>query len=43
LDKGKDLQLYLDGIYDSIVLKDIIARKKITDIFMLQSATRFLF
>lgn len=39
----KDIQQYLDGIYDSIVLKDIIARKRFPDIAMLQSVVRFLF
>ena len=33
---------YLSGIYDSIVVKDIISRKKIDDVMMLQSVIRFL-
>lgn len=33
---------YLSGIYDSIVVKDIISRKKIDDVMMLESVIRFL-
>lgn len=43
LSKKKDIKQYLDGIYDSIVLKDIIARRKFPDIAMLQSIVRFMF
>lgn len=43
LERPKDVRLYLDGIYDSIVLKDIITRKRIMDVEMLKSVTRFLF
>lgn len=43
LDHPKDIRQYLDGIYDSIVLKDIIARRRFPDIAMLQSVVRFLF
>ncbi len=43
LSKPKDIQQYLDSIYDSIILKDIIARKKFPDILMLQSVIRFMF
>lgn len=43
LNRPKDIRQYLDGIYDSIVLKDIITRKKISDIDMLKSVARFLF
>lgn len=39
----KDIRQYLEGIYDSIVLKDIIARKRIYDTDMLKSVVRFLF
>lgn len=34
---------YLDGIYHTIVLKDIIARHKISDAMMLESVIRFMF
>lgn len=43
LERQKDIRQYLDGIYDSIVLKDIVARKRFPDISMLQSVVRFLF
>lgn len=43
LKRQKDIRQYLDGIYDSIVLKDIVARKRFPDIAMLQSVVRFLF
>lgn len=33
---------YLLGLYNTIVLKDVISRKKITDVMMLQSIVRFL-
>ena len=34
---------YIRGIYNTVLLKDIIARKKITDVDLLESVTRFLF
>ncbi|MBQ7262181.1 MAG: ATP-binding protein [Synergistaceae bacterium] len=34
---------YLEGIYNTIVVKDIAARKRISDIMMLESVTRFVF
>ena len=43
LAKKKDIQMYLDGIYTSIVLKDIVTRKKIGDVAMLESIIRFMF
>lgn len=43
LKKPKDIRQYLEGIYDSIVLKDIIVRRRISDVDMLKSVTRFLF
>lgn len=43
LRRPKDIRQYLEGIYDSIVLKDIIARRRIHDLEMLKSVTRFLF
>ena len=43
ISKPKDRRQYLQGIYDTIVLKDIIARKKFPDIAMLKSITRFMF
>jgi len=39
----RDRRLYLQGIFDTIVLKDIVARKRFPDIAMLQSVVRFMF
>ncbi len=33
---------YLSGLYNTIVLKDVVARRKITDVTMLESVVRFL-
>ena len=41
--KAKDRRQYLQGIYDTIVLKDIVARKKFPDTAMLKSVVRFMF
>lgn len=43
LAKRKDILAYLDGIYTSIVLKDIVKRKKIADVAVLESVIRFMF
>jgi len=43
IEKPKDRRQYLQGIYDTIVLKDIVARRKFPDIAMLKSVTRFMF
>lgn len=43
LSSTKDINQYLDAIYDSIVLKDIISRRNITDVEMLKSLMRFMF
>ena len=37
------LRDYLEGVYTTIVVKDIAARKKISDTMLLESVTRFLF
>lgn len=34
---------YLRGIYNTVVLKDIVARRNISDVFMLESVIRFMF
>lgn len=41
-DKDK-IREYLGGIYNTIILKDIVARKKIADYMMLDSLVRFMF
>jgi len=43
LSKPKDRRQYLHGIFDTIVLKDIVARRRYPDIAMLQSVVRFMF
>jgi len=42
-DDKKRIKEYLDGIYNTVVLKDIMARKKINDVFMLEAVIRFMF
>lgn len=43
LTRRKDILAYLDGIYNSIVLKDIVRRKKIADVASLERVIRFMF
>lgn len=38
-----EIRDYLEGIYNTIVVKDIITRKRITDPMMLRSVLRFIF
>lgn len=42
LDRPKDITDYLNGVYNTVVMKDIISRKKIQDVMMLESVTRFV-
>lgn len=41
-DAGK-VRDYLSGIYNTVILKDVVAKKKIADILMLESVVRFMF
>ena len=43
IEKPKDRRLYLQSIYDTVVLKDIALRKRFPDTAMLKSITRFMF
>lgn len=46
LELGENKKLirnYLSGVYNTVVLKDIIARNRISDVMMLESVIRFLF
>ena len=43
LDSEDEIDVYLDSIYNTIIVKDIITRKKIADTSMLKSVTEFLF
>ena len=43
LEKKRDIHVYLEGIYTSIILKDIMARYRIADTGGLDSVIRFMF
>jgi len=43
LTNPNDRRQYLQSIFDTIVLKDIVARRRFPDIAMLQSVVRFMF
>ena len=43
LKKQKDIKMYLEGIYNSVILKDIVERKKISDVSSLRLITKFMF
>ncbi len=43
LDNSKNKLDYLDGIYNTVIMKDVISRKKINDPLMLENVCRFLF
>lgn len=41
LDKAAEIIDYLNGVYNTIVVKDIMSRKKLPDVMMLESVIRF--
>lgn len=43
LEDRKNIHAYLDGIYNTVVLNDILARKNIQDPLMLKSVIKFMF
>ncbi len=43
LNDSDQIDTYLDSLYNTIIIKDILTRKKITDSMMLKSVTEFLF
>ena len=43
LDRRQDIRAYLEGIYNTILLKDIVTRKKIAVPSMLESVVEFMF
>ncbi len=43
LSRKKDIRAYLEGIYNTILMKDIVTRRKITNPTMLESVIEFLF
>lgn len=42
-ENDKDVQEYLRSLYNTILLKDVVARYKISDVMMLESVVRFVF
>lgn len=43
LKNRRNIHAYLDGIYNTVVLNDIVARRKIQDASMLKSVIKFMF
>ena len=43
LDTPRELEDYLEGLYNTILMKDIAQRRKIPDLLMLDSVTKFVF
>lgn len=44
LDQNSDLvRDYLEGLYHTVIVKDVLTRRKIADVMMLQSVVRFMF
>lgn len=43
LETPQEINSYLEGIYNTILVKDIVDRKRITDTLILKSVTRLLF
>ncbi len=43
IDDEDILNDYLRGIYNTVLIKDVVARKRISDIFLLESVIKFLF
>lgn len=41
--RKQDIRAYLEGIYNTILLKDIVTRKRIADSSMLESVVEFMF
>jgi len=41
--RQKDIREYLEGLYNSILLKDIVMRLKVSDVMMLESVAKFVF
>lgn len=43
LNSNKDIRMYLDGLYNTVIVNDIAERKDISDIGMLKSIIKFMF
>src|SRR5699024_8068951 len=42
-EQSDEIMDYLEGLYNTIVVKDIVSRKRITDTMMLKNVLRFVF
>jgi predicted AAA+ superfamily ATPase len=43
LDKQVDIKMYLEGVYNSIIVKDILSRNKLSDMDILDRIVKFMF
>lgn len=43
LNNSRDIRMYLDGLYNTVIVKDIANRKDISDISMLNDVIKFMF
>lgn len=43
LESAKEIRMYLDGLYNTVIVNDIIDRKEISDIGMLKDIIKFMF
>ncbi len=43
LNNSKDIRMYLDGLYNTVIVNDIAERKEISDIGMLKDVIKFMF
>ena len=43
LDSSKEIRMYLDGLFNTVIVKDIAERKDISDISMLKDVIKFMF
>lgn len=43
LDNSKEIRMYLDGLYNTVIVNDIVERKEISDIGMLKDVIKFMF
>lgn len=43
LDNAKEIRMYLDGLYNTVIVNDIAERKEIADIGMLKDVIKFMF
>lgn len=43
LDNEEQIRAYLGGIYNTVILKDVVARKNISDVNILENVVRYMF